>query len=125
MNGPTAKRFGEGGHRQALVRKQLDHVWFATPLTPKGLSLGNGDSKPDCPLPVSSGHRSSASVEVVDVVGNRNSLQRVIAPTTDYPVDYVRRYDERKWPLDVLGNPGPPSATHIPQNYRGPWPGWP
>ncbi len=59
-------------------------------------------------------------------VGNANSL-RIMDPTAQYPNGYVRYYNGvgNGQPLDVFGNPGPPSATHIPQDYTGPWPGWP
>jgi len=59
-------------------------------------------------------------------VGNANSL-RIMDPTAQYPNGYVRYFNGvgNGQPLDVFGNPGPPSATHIPQDYTGPWPGWP
>jgi hypothetical protein len=45
--------------------------------------------------------------------------------TAKYPSGYVRYYDYEGHPVDVFGQRGPASATHIPQDYQGPWPGWP
>jgi hypothetical protein len=56
--------------------------------------------------------------------GNANMI-RIMDPTAKYPSGYVRYYNPGGQPLDVFGNPGLPSATHIPQDYQGPWPGWP
>ncbi|HVL98143.1 MAG TPA: hypothetical protein VM324_02480, partial [Egibacteraceae bacterium] len=56
--------------------------------------------------------------------GNADMI-RIMEPTSKYPSGYVRYTNEYGQPLDVLGKPGAASATHIPQNYQGPWPGWP
>jgi hypothetical protein len=50
---------------------------------------------------------------------------RIMELTAKYPSGYVRYYNEYGQPLDVYGTPGPPSTTHIPQDYQGPWPGLP
>lgn len=50
---------------------------------------------------------------------------RIMEPTARYPDGYVRVYNSGGQPVDVFGKPGPPSTTHIPETYRGPWPGWP
>lgn len=58
--------------------------------------------------------------------GNAGSI-RIMEPTGQYPDGYFRYYNNEGpgQPLDVNGNPGPPSATHIPENYIGPVLGWP
>ena len=56
--------------------------------------------------------------------GNADMI-RIMDPTSKYPNGYVRYYTDHGQPLDVFGKPGPASATHIPQDYQGPWPGWP
>ncbi|MGH9166603.1 MAG: RHS repeat-associated core domain-containing protein [Acidimicrobiia bacterium] len=56
--------------------------------------------------------------------GNADSI-RIMDPTKKYKSGYVRYFNQQGQPLDVYGQPGPPSTTHIPQDYRGPWPGWP
>lgn len=56
--------------------------------------------------------------------GNADMI-RTMEPTSKYPSGHVRYYNEYGQPLDVLGKPEPSSATHIPQNYQGPWPGLP
>jgi hypothetical protein len=56
--------------------------------------------------------------------GNADSI-RIMDPTTQYSDGYVRYYNDQGQPLDVNGNPGPASATHISQTYQGPWSGWP
>jgi hypothetical protein len=58
--------------------------------------------------------------------GNAGSI-RIMEPTGQYPDGYFRYYNSEGngQPLDINGNPGPPSATHIPENYIGPVLGWP
>jgi hypothetical protein len=56
--------------------------------------------------------------------GNADSI-RIMWPTSGYPKGYLRYYNSVGQPLDVSGRPGPPSTTHIPLDYDGPWPGWP
>jgi len=59
--------------------------------------------------------------------GNANSI-RIMEPTPRYPHGYVRYYNGQGngQPLDVNGDPGPPSGTHITaRQHQGPWPGWP
>lgn len=55
---------------------------------------------------------------------NADSI-RIMEPTSKYPSGYVRYYNSGNQPLDVFGNPGADPFTHIPQDYVGPWPGWP
>lgn len=55
---------------------------------------------------------------------NADSI-RIMDPTSKYPTGYVRYYNSGNQPLDVFGNPGADPLTHIPQDYVGPWPGWP
>jgi hypothetical protein len=55
---------------------------------------------------------------------NADSI-RIMEPTSKYPSGYVRYYNSGNQPLDVFGNPGADPVTHIPQDYVGPWPGWP
>jgi hypothetical protein len=50
---------------------------------------------------------------------------RIMEPTAKYPNGYARYYNSGNQPLDVFGNPGADPTTHIPQDYIGPWPGWP
>lgn len=57
-------------------------------------------------------------------VGNADSI-RVMEPTRKYSGGYFRYYNEHGQPLDVHGKPGPPSATHIPEEYIGRIPEWP
>ncbi len=60
-------------------------------------------------------------------LGNQDSI-RIMEPTVKYPDGYVRVYNSASpagQPIDVFGNPGPPSDTHISQLYLGPWPAWP
>ena len=60
-------------------------------------------------------------------VGNQDAI-RIMGPTAKYPEGYVRVYNSAPpngQPIDVFGKPGPQSATHISQLYRGPWPVWP
>ena len=60
-------------------------------------------------------------------VGNQDAI-RIMEPTAKYPEGYVRVYNSAPpygQPVDVFGKPGPQSATHISQLYRGPWPAWP
>jgi YD repeat-containing protein len=59
-------------------------------------------------------------------VGNTNSV-RIMEPTPKYPDGYARVYngEGNGQPIDVFGQPGPQPATHIPETYQGPWPGWP
>jgi hypothetical protein len=59
--------------------------------------------------------------------GNAGSI-RIMEPTAQYPDGYFRYYNSEGngQALDVNGKPGPPSTTHIPENYIGPvleWPG--
>lgn len=56
--------------------------------------------------------------------GNADMI-RIMESTSKYPNGYVRYYNQQGQPLDVYGHTGPGSATHIPQDYQGPWPGWP
>lgn len=58
--------------------------------------------------------------------GNAGSI-RIMEPTDQYPNGYFRYYNNEGngQALDVNGKPGPPSATHIPENYIGPVLGWP
>ena len=58
--------------------------------------------------------------------GNAGSI-RIMEPNAQNPSGYFRYYNNEGpgQPLDVNGNPGPPSATHIPENYIGPVLGWP
>jgi hypothetical protein len=56
--------------------------------------------------------------------GNADSI-RIMEPTDKSPSGYVRVYNSHGQPVDVYGKPGPPADTHIPQDYVGPWPGWP
>lgn len=55
---------------------------------------------------------------------NADSI-RIMEPTSKYPSGYVRYYNSGNQPLDVFGNPGADPFTHMPQDYVGPWPGWP
>jgi hypothetical protein len=57
-------------------------------------------------------------------VGNAD-LIRIMDPTPKYPSGYVVYTNEYGQPLTVFGNPDPRAATHIPQDYVGPWSGWP
>lgn len=55
---------------------------------------------------------------------NANSI-RIMEPNKKNPDGYFKFYNEAGQPLDVNGKPGAPSATHIPENYRGEIKGWP
>lgn len=58
--------------------------------------------------------------------GNANSF-RIADPTPQYPNGYVRFYNSGGQPIDLLGKPGPNSATHIPIAPDGTYPvpkGW-
>jgi len=56
--------------------------------------------------------------------GNADMI-RIMDPTDKYPGGYFRWYNDRGQPLDVYGKPGPPSATHIPEDSIGKIPRWP
>ncbi|MCP2256308.1 hypothetical protein LY13_005099 [Prauserella aidingensis] len=57
-------------------------------------------------------------------VGNADMI-RIMEPTTRYPRGYVRVHNSHGQPVDVFGKPGSKPATHISQDYIGPWPAWP
>jgi hypothetical protein len=53
--------------------------------------------------------------------GNAGSI-RIMEPTQRYPNGYFRYYssEDNGQPLDVNGQPCPPTTTHIPEDYIGP-----
>lgn len=50
---------------------------------------------------------------------------RIMESNGRYPSGYAVVHNSYGQPVDVFGLPGPRPATHIPEAYRGPWPGWP
>jgi hypothetical protein len=56
--------------------------------------------------------------------GNADII-RIMEPTPKNASGYVRVYNKAGQPMDVKGKPGSNATTHISQDYRGPWVGWP
>jgi hypothetical protein len=56
--------------------------------------------------------------------GNADMI-RIMEPTPKCPNGYASVYDSHGQPVVVFGKPGPPATTRIPEDYVGPWPGWP
>jgi hypothetical protein len=58
--------------------------------------------------------------------GNSGSI-RIMDPNAQYPDGYVRFYNSGGQPIDLMGKPGPNSATHISTAPDGTFPlplGW-
>lgn len=58
----------------------------------------------------------------VGAEGNANSI-RIMEPTAEYPMGYLRYYNNYGQPLDINGQPGDLASTYIPLDYNGPIPG--
>ncbi len=56
--------------------------------------------------------------------GNSDMI-RIMDPTPKYPEGYVRVHNSQGQPIGIDGKPGTKADTHIPENYQGPWLGWP
>lgn len=57
-------------------------------------------------------------------IGKRDEI-RIMEPTSRYPEGYATVTNSGAQRLDVFGKPGTMPDTHIPDDYVGPWPGWP